>query len=222
MEWHSVRRSGERFVLRHRRTIIVGLVAVAALNTAAGFARGPGAQRSVVVASSAIDAGAAIRTSKLRTESWPAAIVPSDWPSEPAQLDGRISAGTIAIGEPITPSRLLAARKSSLAQGLVLAPIRIADAATVALVNSGDVIDVIASWPASQTGPASATTIASHVRVATVPRTPTSSFSNSVDGALLVLEVPAATAVRIAAAAVSGRLSITLTSSYIQYAAPTN
>ena len=210
MDWHIARQTAERFILRNRRTIIVSLVAVAVLNTAAGFAAAPGSQRTVVIARSAIRAGTLITADQVRIQSWPAAIVPSDWPSDPAKLTGRMAVGAIGIGEPITATRLLTTAKASLPVGLVLAPARIADAATVALVNPGDIIDVIASWPAGQTGPASATTIASHVRVATVPHPATSSLSNSVDGALLVLEVPPATAARIAAAAISARLSITL------------
>lgn len=84
----------------------------------------------------------------------------------------------------------------------VLAPVRLADPATVRLLRPGDRVDVLA---ADEDGEA-ARTVARHVRVHRVPE----ASGPQRDGALVVLEVPRGAATRLAEAATHARLSVTL------------
>ncbi|MFJ8979721.1 RcpC/CpaB family pilus assembly protein [Streptomyces sp. NPDC102282] len=97
--------------------------------------------------------------------------------------------------------------------GLVAAPVRIADAATVTLLRPGDRVDVIASVD----GNADARVVARDVRVAEIPRGPgagETSFpgadggAGSGSGALVVLSVRRDTAAALAGAGASGRLAV--------------
>jgi Flp pilus assembly protein CpaB len=89
--------------------------------------------------------------------------------------------------------------------GAVTAPVRIADAATVRLLRPGDRVDVIA---AEETVPGGdARVVARGARVTKVPEP----LEGAADGgALVVLSVPRATAVRLAGASATARLAVTL------------
>ena len=84
----------------------------------------------------------------------------------------------------------------------VLAPVRIADPATVRLLRPGDRVDVLAADDAG--GPARV--IARHARVRQVP----DGDGGGRSGALLVLRVPREAAARLAGAATHTSLSVTL------------
>ncbi|GHE00580.1 hypothetical protein GCM10010339_16310 [Streptomyces alanosinicus] len=87
----------------------------------------------------------------------------------------------------------------------VTAPVRIADAATVRLLRPGDRVDVIAAEDPSAGG--IARVLARGARVAKVPE-PLEGGAES--GALVVLSVPRATAVRLVGASAAARLAVTL------------
>ncbi|MFC7883221.1 hypothetical protein ACFUVV_15280 [Streptomyces sp. NPDC057376] len=96
----------------------------------------------------------------------------------------------------------------------VSAPVRIADAATVRLLRPGDRVDVIA---AGDDGAGDATVLARGARVTKVPEPldGTAGGGAAVDGtaaggALVVVSVPRATAHRLAGAAATERLAVTL------------
>ncbi|MDF3302830.1 hypothetical protein [Streptomyces tropicalis] len=91
------------------------------------------------------------------------------------------------------------------AMGVVTAPVRIADAATVRLLRPGDRVDVIAAEDPA-TG-AAAHVVARGARVAAVPD-PVEDRGGS--GALVALSVPRAAAARLAGAAATARLAVTL------------
>lgn len=86
----------------------------------------------------------------------------------------------------------------------VSAPVRIADAATVRLLRPGDRVDVIA---ATDGGSGEATVLARGARVAKVPEPVDGAAAG---GALVVVSVPRATAHRLAGAAATARLAVTL------------
>ncbi|MFJ4810232.1 hypothetical protein [Streptomyces longwoodensis] len=91
----------------------------------------------------------------------------------------------------------------------VSAPVRIADAATVRLLRTGDRVDVIA---AGQTVPGTGTGAGTGAQVvargAVVTRIPESGDVG--EGALVVLSVPRSTAVRLAGAGATARLAVAL------------
>ncbi|MER7406642.1 hypothetical protein ABT373_30255 [Streptomyces sp. NPDC000070] len=91
------------------------------------------------------------------------------------------------------------------AVGAVTAPVRIADAATVRLLRPGDRVDVIAAAETVSGG--AARVVARGARVTKVPE-PLEGASDG--GALVVLSVPRATAVRLAGASATTRLAVTL------------
>ncbi len=83
---------------------------------------------------------------------------------------------------------------------MVAAPVRIADAATVRLLRSGDRVDVIAS-----DGRGQGRVVAAGARVSAVPDS-----GGTEPGALVVLSVPRPTAARLAGAGITARLAVTL------------
>ncbi|MEV7504495.1 hypothetical protein [Streptomyces sp. NPDC093018] len=90
-------------------------------------------------------------------------------------------------------------------EGLVAAPVRIADAATVRLLRPGDRVDVVAAQdPAAGGG---ARVLARGVRVTRVPE-PLDGAAET--GALVVLAVPRALAAGLVGASATARLAVTL------------
>ncbi|MEU9335067.1 hypothetical protein AB0D49_18140 [Streptomyces sp. NPDC048290] len=87
----------------------------------------------------------------------------------------------------------------------VTAPVRIADAATVRLLRPGDRVDVVAAREPSADG--DARVVARGALVTEVPEPVDEAVD---DGALVVLSVPRATAVRLVDASTTGRLAVTL------------
>ncbi|MER8056872.1 MULTISPECIES: hypothetical protein [unclassified Streptomyces] len=89
--------------------------------------------------------------------------------------------------------------------GLVAAPVRIADAATVRLLRPGDRVDVVAAQDPSAGG--GARVLARGVRVTRVPA-PLDGAAET--GALVVLAVPRALAAGLVGASATARLAVTL------------
>jgi hypothetical protein len=95
---------------------------------------------------------------------------------------------------------------------MVGAPVRIADGATVRLLEVGDRVDVVAA-AAERTAGGDARVVARGARVAEVPAvTGAAESSDRVGegGALVVLSVPRETAARLAGAGAASRLAVTL------------
>ncbi|MGP3989549.1 hypothetical protein [Streptomyces sp. 3N207] len=88
----------------------------------------------------------------------------------------------------------------------VSSPVRIADPATVRLLNPGDRIDVLASTSKR----ASARVVATNVRVAHVPKYGDTVSGGGAEGALIVVVVPRRAAAALAGAAAKSRLAVTL------------
>jgi Flp pilus assembly protein CpaB len=189
-----------RALSRHRVLLSAGLAAgsVAAAVTALAPAAAPTTE--VVVAARDLDAGVPLGSDDLRTVELPSSAVPSGALGDAGAAVGRLVAGPVRAGEALTDVRLLGA--ALLPPGPEVAtPVRVAERATTALVRPGDVVDVL-SAPAD--GTATAVTVVTAVRVLSVP----SAADDLGEGALLVLAATRPAAARLAAAAVSGRLSV--------------
>jgi Flp pilus assembly protein CpaB len=95
---------------------------------------------------------------------------------------------------------------------LVATAVRIADPATVRLLEPGDEVDVLAAppRPGGGDGPERARVIAHRARVAEVPGPPSEPEEGGISppGALLVLTVPPGTAAELAGAAATGGLAV--------------
>jgi Flp pilus assembly protein CpaB len=156
----------------------------------------------VVVAARSLDAGRALRASDLAVVPYPPGTAPAGVVAEPDLLVGRVLAGAVRAGEPLTDARLVGPGLTSLLPaGQVAAPVRLSDLAVAALVRTGDLVDVLATGPDA----AEAETLAPRVRVLAA--------GGSDDGptaGLLLVAVDTATAARLAAASTTATLTVSL------------
>jgi Flp pilus assembly protein CpaB len=160
----------------------------------------------VPVAAVDLPAGTVLSRAQLGVARLPRAVVPSGTAPEPGPLVGRVLAGSVRAGEPLTDVRLVGAGLTRfLPDGQVAAPVRLADLAVAALVHTGDRVDVLAT----PRDAARADVIAAAALVLATdgrPHDATADFG----GGLLLIAVDGATAGRLAAAAASSTLTVTL------------
>lgn len=198
----------------HRRLLAAGLAAAAVALGLTALSPAPAPSTRVVVARADLAAGARLRTDDLTTVALPPAAVPvgASGPAGRGELAGRTLASAVRRGEPITDIRLVGRPllRALGTDGAVAAPVRIADAAAVALLRPGDTVDVLAATPPSGTArqQAEAEVVVAAARVLTVPVAADSAAG--ADGALVLLAVRPELALALARAAVSGPLSVTL------------
>ena len=202
--WKELRRAATW----HRRLLAAGLAAAAVAVGLQVLRPPPPPTVDVLAAAHDIDAGTALAPGDLVTLSLPTIAVPSGALAPGANVTGRTVAGPIRAGEVITDVRLVGpALVAGLGEGLVAAPVRVADAGTAGLVRPGDRVDVLAT-PAGQDSAGQLTrTVAANVVVVAVPGGDGAGF---IDGALLVLATTPAEAAALAGATVTDRLSLTL------------
>jgi Flp pilus assembly protein CpaB len=110
-------------------------------------AGGPGVGVVVLVAAEDLAAGATLTAANVRAVTIPPDLVPTGALRPAAGATGRIVAGPMRRGEPLTDARLLG---RGLTAGLsppeaVAVPVRLADAQTAALVRPGDRVDLLAT-----------------------------------------------------------------------------
>lgn len=189
-----------RAASRHRVLLASGLAAAAVASGLSAVV--PSAAPTVAVLTAAHDlaAGAVLGPDDLVAAAVPRALVPEGALTDAALVAGRLVAGPVRRGEPLTDVRLLGA--ALLPRGTQVAvPVRLAEPATAALVQAGDVVDVLSASP--EGGPA-AQVVAGGLAVLSVP-----DLSDAAgEGALVVVAASRSTAARLAAAAVTGRLSV--------------
>lgn len=205
----------QRAVARHRALLAAGLAAAA---VAAGLtAVAPTSEPGVPVLTAARDlaAGVVLTPEDLGTTPLPGALVPTGSLTEMGDAVGQHLAGPVRRGEPLTDVRLLG---SSLLDagggevgnagnagnaGEVAVPVRVAEPAIATLVQAGDSVDILAASP--EGGPAAAV-VAAGVRVLSVPVV----GDDPGEGALLIVAASRSAAARLAASAVTDRLSVVL------------
>lgn len=186
-----------RAAARHRALLAAGL---AAASVAAGLSAAvPAAPRTVAVLSAAHDlaAGAMLGPDDLVTAELPPELVPAGALVDATAVAGRLVAGPVREGEPLTDVRLLGAGLLPAGSDVAV-PVRLAEPATGALVRAGDTVDVLS---AAAEG---ASVVATRLPVLSVPDLGDAAG----EGALVVLAASRSTAARLAAAAVTGRLSV--------------
>lgn len=219
--------AARRLAYRHRRALAGVLAFAAVLATVSAVRPAPEPTRGVVVAGRDVPAGGRLTAADLATVTMPARWAPPGALATAASAEGRVALGPVAAGEPLTPARLVGGDRTAgespapaLPAGLVAAPVRVADAGAAALVSAGDTVDVVAAREADA-GP-QAQVVAREVRVLAVPRRGSGSggggllaagateTGGAAAGSLLVLAVTPPTALALARAAVSDRLSLVL------------
>lgn len=222
-----------RVAALRRRLLAAGLAFVAVLLALSVLAPSDPRREPVVVAAQDLPAGHPVRSSDMKIALLPPAVVPDGAASSVDALAGRVLAGALRRGEPLTDVRLVGrALLAGLAPGRVAVPVRLADVGMLTLVEPGDRVDVLAAVAAaspdgSTTGVSPpARVLAAGARVLTVPRvSPGSGSSGSSSliggsststgssttgaGPPLLLAVDRATAADLAGAA-TGRLSLQL------------
>lgn len=201
-----------RAVLWRRRLLTAGLLAGAMAFALHVLAPPPAPVIGVVVAARDLTAGSELADGA-RVVDRPATSVPAGaLTAVPARA---VLAAPVRRGEVLTDVRLVGpSALRGLGPGLVAAPVRVADAEEAALLHVGDVVDVLAARPAiDDTGDTDDTArlVASAVRVLSVPTPDHGPLSGvASDGALLLVATTAPTAARLAASAVTDRLSVVL------------
>lgn len=200
--WH---RRVRRAVLARRRTLAA---LTASLAAAAGLqAVSPPAEPSTTALTAAHDLPAGARISE--SDLVQAAVSPAQLPvgalTSAQTVVGRTTTGPVRAGEMLTDVRLLSGSLLDGYPGRVAAPVRIADPGATGLLRIGDRVDVIAADPQGRTD---ATLVAEAAPVVALPRAEDSSLAS---GGLVVLAVSEETARALAAAAVTGYLSVVIT-----------
>ena len=141
-----------RAVSRHRALLSAGLVAGAVATGLTAVAPPPPARAAVLVAAADLDAQRPLRTADVSTVSLPPDAVPDGALRPGDAVDGRLLAGPVRRGEPLTDVRLVGPGLLSALGAAVAAPVRVADAGEAALVRPGDRVDVLAASTDPGTG----------------------------------------------------------------------
>jgi pilus assembly protein CpaB len=164
----------------------------------------------LAVAATDLPAGRVLTASDLAVARLPPDVVPGGSARETAPLVGRVLAGSVRSGEPLTDVRLVGAGLTALlAPDEVAAPVRLADLAVAALVRTGDRVDVLATPPdagAAQVVAPDALVLASG---GSARDSPPGTLADPAAG-LLLIGVDEPTAALLAAAATSSTLTVTL------------
>jgi pilus assembly protein CpaB len=196
-----------------RRLLSAGLLAGAMAVALQVLAPPPPATVPVLVAARDLAAGAALTRADLRVAHRPPASLPAGALTSQAAATGRPVSSAVRRGEVLTDVRLAGADSvRGLGDGVVAAPVRIADADSAALLRPGDLVDVLAAATSPGATGDEARLVASAVRVLSAPRPAGGGLGSSVlgEGALLLVATTQATAQRLAGAAVGDRLSVVL------------
>ncbi len=165
----------------------------------------PGPTVTVEVAAHDLASGAVLTDADLVPRRYPADLAPVGSAPDAA---GRTLAGPVRAGEPVTDSRLVAASLLDGYPGRVALPVRIADAAAVGLLRSGDRVDLVAADPRRGT----ASYVAVGVPVLAIPRPDPGQATGSpgLTGRLVVVGAAPSEVDRIAAAAATDLLSVVI------------
>jgi Flp pilus assembly protein CpaB len=187
----------------HRRKLAVLAAAAAVLTGVSAAAPEGPAMITVVKAKAQLPGGTVVSASDVVLDRVAASDVPEGVLTDPLALLGKTLAAPVAENQMLTPLVVTAAR-TSVSQGHVIAPLRLADTALAALLRPGDVVDVIAADAQAE----QAAVVAAGARVVTIPELPDERASPGPEGALVLIDVDAQTASVLAHAAAAATLSI--------------
>ncbi len=194
-----------RAVLAKRRPLAAGAAALAVFTTVSA-ARPPAPDTEpVLVAARDLPAGSALVADDLRVVDRELGTAPTGAvQGSPASVAGETLTGPVRAGEALTDWRLVESlSEDALPPGQVLTAVRLADPASLVLLDPGRRIDLVAADP---TGGAAAAVVASDALVVAVPHSEDAGAGIAA-GPVVVLAVPPSTAVALADAAVRSSLS---------------
>ena len=138
-------------ISRYRRLLAAGCAAAAVAFALSALRPAAPAGTRVPTAARDLPSGAALSSSDIRSVTVPASAAPAGIVR--SGLVGRVLAGPMRRGEPLTDARLIGPRLlSGYGPGLVAVPVRVADAAAARLLRPGDRIDVLAASASASAG----------------------------------------------------------------------
>ncbi|MEV6830387.1 SAF domain-containing protein [Amycolatopsis sp. NPDC051102] len=190
--------------LPSRRTrLIRRWLAACLLLTGALLLIHPGSARGAptVLAARDLPSGAALHAADVRLADVPDQARPTGVLSSLDAVDGRLLAGAVRAGEPLTDVRLVTVPAPG-EPGTATVPVRLADAAVAELLGPGRRVDVVA---APEPG-APASVLAGGATVVTVGHQEPSTAK----GALVLLRLPEEIATRVAAISLERPVTVTL------------
>lgn len=171
------------------------------------------ATATVLVAVHDLTPGRTLTADDVRTRAVPAGLIPDGAAVQPSQVEGRVLAGAVRRGEPITDARLLGPELTRLLSpdgGSASVPVRLADPAVAALLAPGSTVDVVGAGEREH----DPRVLAERATVlAVVDDTRTAGFGQAaaaVQGKLVVLLLPQQAATHVAAVSLSQALTVTL------------
>jgi pilus assembly protein CpaB len=200
-----LRGSGWRRTALLRRTA-AGLLAALALVLAL-IPRERGSP--VVVAARDLGSGTALAAADLAVASWPAGLVPAGALAATGQADGRVLVGAARAGEPLTDVRLAGPDTTARLTGRpgdAAVPVRLPDPDVARLLVPGSRVDVVA--PGRDDG--RPVVLAADAAVLTVLAADPDGPGQASRGRLVLVALPRSEAARVAAAALSEQVAITL------------
>ncbi|MFR9805519.1 SAF domain-containing protein [Pseudonocardia sp. RS010] len=198
-------RAGWRRAVLVRRCLAGALGAVAVV-LALSPADGQGAE--VVVAARDLAPGSVVAPADLTVTTWPVELVPAG-AVDAAAAEGRVLAGALRAGEPVTDLRLAGNLLAAAATGIpdaAAVPVRLADPDVVALLTPGVRVDVVAAAPEG----GEPTVLADSAVVLTVLEPGGTSAGSSPRGRSALVALPRALAARVAAASLTDQVAVTL------------
>lgn len=178
--------------------LLVALALVLALAPSTGVAGTP-----VVVAALDVVTGHTLDAGDLEVREWPGRLVPAGALTDPGAAQGHVLIGAARAGEPITDVRLAGAGTAAALGGgpdAAAVPVRLSDGGVAELLTPGSRIDVVGE---SDGQPAVLAADAAVVTVLPAQKGPGA-------GRLVLVAMPRASAIRVAAASLSERVTITL------------
>jgi pilus assembly protein CpaB len=200
-------RALRRAVRLRRRLLAAGLAAATVAIGLGVLAPSPAATAPVVVAAADLPGGGVLRAADLAVRRFAPAVVPAGAARTPRRLLGRVLAAPVRAGEPVTDVRVVGpGLVRAYGPDAVAAPVRIADADSVALVRVGDRVDVLAPDPRGLQAPSTAVADAPVVAIPAAE----GEVAASTAGALVVLAVTASEARGLARHGVLGPLVLAL------------
>jgi pilus assembly protein CpaB len=201
----ALRGSGWRRTAILRRTAagaLAGLALVLAL-----IPRDAGS--AVVVAARDLTSGTALAGADLAMARWPSGLVPHGALHAPGEADGRILLGAARAGEPLTDVRLAGPDAAARLTGRpddAAVPVRLPDPDVARLLGPGSRVDVVA--PGRDDG--RPVVLAADAAVLTVLAAEADGPGRDAQGRLVLVALPRPDAARVAAAALSEQVAVTL------------
>lgn len=192
-----------------RRLLAAGFLAIAVIAGLRTLSPAPPPTVTVWAAAHDLSGGRPLAAADLVRLALPATAVPAGSLRAGTEVAGRLLAAPVRRGEPLTDVRLLGPSllEALPERGLVAIPIRVADGpAAAAVIKPGDIVDVLETADPQAGGPRRSVTVASRVRVLTVP----GPDDGGDGGGLVVLAATPEQAGALAQASAAARLTVTI------------